>query len=275
MSPNRPRSHILEDSSRNQLRDIFTRLEWVVWELHPDYGEDFFVRIFTNGMATHYSFFVQAKATDNIDQFMHKDRKHLRFPIKLAHIKHWSQFWEPVILTVWDAKSGTTYWEVIQDFLGTKPLEEFQHKRILVDIPVDNVLDEEGLQHIYERTRFRFERFERAREGAYVLKDLLEELNAKVAFDLDSEIVTIEKPSGTMELNFYGKLGNALITRNTEIFTEMFRGVPFKKILFLLVGLGLVIGFIKDKDKVSYEEYPDSNRAVIRFKNEVYKRTKL
>jgi hypothetical protein len=76
MSPNRPRSHILEDSSRNQLRDIFTRLEWVVWELHPDYGEDFFVRIFTNGMATHYSFFVQAKATDNIDQFMHKDRKH-------------------------------------------------------------------------------------------------------------------------------------------------------------------------------------------------------
>ncbi len=218
-------------------------------------------------MATHYSFFVQAKATDNINRFIHKDGKHLRFPIKLAHIQHWSQFWEPVILTVWDAKSDITYWEVIQDYLVTRPLGESQNKSICVDIPIDNVLDEQGLQNIYERTTSRFERFERVSQGAYVLKDVLEELNAKVAYDIGSEMMTIEKPSGMMELIFFGKLGNALITKRPEIFSKMFRGVPLGSLLLLLVCLGILIGVIKDK--VSYEEYPDSNRAVIRFNNEV------
>jgi len=66
--PKRPRSHEIEEFSRGRLRDLFGRLGWVVWDLHPDYGEDLLVRIFTNGAATHYSFFVQAKATDHIDR---------------------------------------------------------------------------------------------------------------------------------------------------------------------------------------------------------------
>lgn len=267
MSPKRPRSHILEDSSRNLLHSTFTQRGWVVWDLHPDYGEDLFVRIFIDGVATHYSFFVQAKATDHIEKYMSKDGEYFNFPIDVEHVKYWSQFWEPVILTVWDAKSDITYWEVIQDFLDTNPLGELKQKRIRVDIPIGNVLDEQGLQNIYERTTSRFERFERVYQGAYVLKDVLEELSTKVVYDIGSEMMTIEKPSGMMELIFFGKLGNALITKRPEIFSKMFRGVPLGSLLLLLVCLGILIGVIKDK--VSYEEYPESNRAVFRFKNEI------
>jgi len=74
--PKRPRSHEIEEFSRGRLRDLFGRLGWVVWDLHPDYGEDLLVRIFTNGAATHYSFFVQAKATDHIDRYQEEEFAH-------------------------------------------------------------------------------------------------------------------------------------------------------------------------------------------------------
>lgn len=77
--PRRARSHKLEELSRIQLRNLFSQLGWVVWDLNPDYGEDLLVRIFTNEMATHYSFFVQAKATDHIDRYMDKEEKYLSF----------------------------------------------------------------------------------------------------------------------------------------------------------------------------------------------------
>jgi hypothetical protein len=114
--PKRPRSHELEDLSRNRLHNIFVSNGCVVEDLHKDYGEDLLVRIFEQGKATPFAFFVQAKATDHIDQYMHKNRRKLSFPIDLEHINHWNQFWEPVILTVWDANSDITYWESVQTF---------------------------------------------------------------------------------------------------------------------------------------------------------------
>jgi hypothetical protein len=81
--PKRPRSHEIEEFSRGRLRDLFGRLGWVVWDLHPDYGEALLVRIFTNGAATPYSFFVQAKATDHINRYMDKEGTCLNFPNRL------------------------------------------------------------------------------------------------------------------------------------------------------------------------------------------------
>ncbi|HYT43020.1 MAG TPA: DUF4365 domain-containing protein [Methylomirabilota bacterium] len=90
--PKRPRSHEIEDISRRRLRDIFGTCGWVVWDLYPDYGEDFLVRIFTDAIAMHYSFFVQAKGTDNIDKYVREDGKYLYFPIDVDHIQHWDKF---------------------------------------------------------------------------------------------------------------------------------------------------------------------------------------
>jgi hypothetical protein len=126
--------------------------------LHPDYGEDLLVRLFAEGNATHYSFFVQAKATDHIDRYIDKTEQYLSFPVDVEHLEHWKRFWEPVILTVWDADSDITYWEIIQDYLEDTDRDS-SRKKIHVKIPMTNVLDNEGLMAIVERTKSRFHRF--------------------------------------------------------------------------------------------------------------------
>jgi len=204
--PKRPRSHKIEDFSRNQLRDIFTKCGWVVWDLHPDYGEDLLVRIFIDNVATHYSFFVQAKSTDHIARYINKDGKHLSFPIDIDHIEHWNHFWEPVILTLWDAQSDITYWESIQDYIDRYKGGKYRKKSLRIDLPMDNILNEEGLKRIVVRTKARFSRFEREREGAQVLINILEEeLKVKIDYDPQHGSVFIEKPEGDVQMIAFGK----------------------------------------------------------------------
>jgi len=223
-------------------------------------------------MATHYSFFVQAKATDNIDKFMRKGEKHLRVPIKLAHIQHWNQFWEPIILTIWDAKSNITYWEIVQDFLEQNSLAKSQSKSIRIAIPTDNILDEEGLRSISERTRLRFNPFERVSKGIQVLVDLLERhFNVKVTYNLGDEIMSLKNSSGGMVSTFFGELGQALIARRFEMFTTLFdNSMPGEKLLLFLLGLAISIGLLRED--IIYEVYPDLDQVVIRSKDVSNKR---
>jgi Domain of unknown function (DUF4365) len=86
MPPKRPRSHELETLSRNRLHNIFTQTGWVVEDLDDDYGEDLLVRIFEDGMATPFSFFVQIKATDHINRYLHANGKSLSFPIDVDYL---------------------------------------------------------------------------------------------------------------------------------------------------------------------------------------------
>jgi hypothetical protein len=189
--PKRPRSHEIEEFSRGRLRDLFGRLGWVVWDLHPDYGEDLLVRIFTDGAATHYSFFVQAKATDHIDRYMDKEGANLNFPIDVDHLKYWEQFWEPVILTVWDSVSDITYWEIVQDYLESNDVN-ISRKRLSISIPKTNILDDIGLKRIQEETISRFQRFELTCEGVYALADLLEKsLNVKVVYEPGDDTIGV------------------------------------------------------------------------------------
>src|SRR4051812_24653587 len=111
--PKRTREHELEALSRHQLHDLFIKAGWTVEDIQHDYGEDLFVRIFNQGHATHWTFFVQAKATDHIERYRSKDGKSLSYPLDRDHLDSWVKFWEPVILTLWDAQSGVTYWAAI------------------------------------------------------------------------------------------------------------------------------------------------------------------
>ncbi len=211
--PKRPRSHELEDLSRNQLRNIFAQRGWVVWDLHPDYGEDLFVRIFSQNTATQYSFFVQAKATDHIEDYIHKDGKHLSYPIKLDHAKYWGKFWEPVIITIWDAKSNTTYWQVVQDFLEEKKLDKTRRKTINIEIPVSNILTKETLATIYRQTRSRYKRFEVVSEGTQALVNILKE-RFGVVVDYqhpEDQLWTVENSEGQVDILMFGDLAEVII----------------------------------------------------------------
>lgn len=208
--PNRPRSHELEDVSRNRLHGAFEYKGWTVEDLAKDYGEDLLVRIFDSGSATPYSFFVQAKATDNLDRYLDKTGGQLRFPLDTDHLKHWKQFWEPVILTLWDSQSDITYWECVQNALekekgGSRTLLRPKSARLM--IPRENVLDDRGLRRIDGITRTRYKRLCREEEGAKVLISLLKkELGMEIEYWPQSGLLTIKLPGKKMKTIIFGKL---------------------------------------------------------------------
>jgi hypothetical protein len=152
--PKRPHSHKLEDQSRNSLFGAFVSRGWTVENLTKDYGEDLLVRIFSSG-ATPLSFFVQAKATDNIAKYRNMAGTFYLYPAKSTHLKHWERFWQPVIITLWDSKTDTTYWESVQTFCETLPKKKISRKgpkSTKIRIPTDNILNEEGLLRVEART---------------------------------------------------------------------------------------------------------------------------
>jgi hypothetical protein len=209
--PLRPPSHILEDKSRDRLHTIFTNMGWVVEDLNRDYGEDLLIRIFDHGSTTPLSFFVQAKATDHIDRYLSKSGKSIRFPIDTDHIKHWNKFWEPVILTLWDAKADVTYWESIQTFLEEHDKIGLKKNTVNIEIPTDNVLNEEGIKRIVVRTRSRFSRFERERDGAQVLIDLLEDmLNVKIEYEPQFGTLFITNSDGSVKFIAFGRCAETI-----------------------------------------------------------------
>src|SRR5712664_1933706 len=196
----RPRSHQIEDLSRDRVRSAFNSLGWTVEDLRKDYGEDLLVRIFEAGVATPLMFFTQCKGTDSVENYISRGKRNLLFPVKMRHIEHWDRFWEPVILSVWDSKTDRTYWECIQSYLsshyGKVALAKANEtKADTLRIPVENVLDGDGLTRIKSITRIRFERFEVERTGAQVLVKLLEEqLNLKIEYNPRAGILITEAP---------------------------------------------------------------------------------
>jgi hypothetical protein len=235
--PKRPRSHELEDQSRNRLHELFTNRGWTIEDLAKDYGEDLFIRIFAGGAATPLSFFVQAKATDNIAKYMNKTRTTLLYPIACDHLRHWERFWEPVILTLWDSKSGVTYWECIQtvcESLTGKPKSERFSKTLRVHIPADNTLDNEGLARIEARTRTRFEHFARERVGARELMRVLEEeFGLKLEYDPQYGVLFfpqgkfVKDPKGLMRAYLFGRAAeeySRLAKRSGLTYEQIFHG---------------------------------------------------
>jgi len=87
--PKRPRPHILEDISLNRLHEAFVHEGWTVENLTKDYGEDLLVRIFERGVTTPFSFFVQAKATDDVDKLRSKKTARISYRVESGYVLHW------------------------------------------------------------------------------------------------------------------------------------------------------------------------------------------
>jgi len=211
----RPRSHVLEDLARARLLDTFADVGWTVEVLAEDYGEDFLVRIFDDGKATPWSFFVQSKAATNVSRYLIGDGRYISYPVKSSHLAHWAEFWEPVFLTLWDADADVMYWEYIQEHLeymrprrGNKPT-----KTARIRIPIDQVLSPDALKLIRVLTKARFERYQQQRAGAERLLEILqEEWGVKVEYGAESEVVMLPKgrfvpdPSGDTTVVVFGKV---------------------------------------------------------------------
>jgi hypothetical protein len=198
--PKRPRTHKLADQAINRLHAQFEQCGWTVEDLSKDYGEDLFVRIFENELATPYSFFVQAKATDNIAKHLRSEADVFGFPIETGHLRHWIRFSEPVFLTLYDSSSDRTFWVCVQSAVGPTGVSDktYKKKSLSIAVPCRNLLDSDGLLRMRGITKLRFERNDRERRGAELLIDILEErFNFKVdQYDPDNDFVQIDTDLG-------------------------------------------------------------------------------
>lgn len=212
----RPRSHQIEDLSRDHVRHAFNTVGWTVEDLRKDYGEDLLVRIFEAGVATPLMFFVQCKGTDSVKNYVSGGKKEILFPVKRRHLEHWDRFWEPVVLSVWDSKTDQTYWECVQSYLssyeGAIALGKANDaKAETLRIPVGNVLNGDGLARIKSIATIRFERFELEKNGAQVLVKLLEEkLNLKIDYNPRAGILILKAPGELSTVHAFGKAEETL-----------------------------------------------------------------
>jgi Domain of unknown function (DUF4365) len=213
--PTRTRSHRLEDQSRARERTIFADRGWTVEDLREDYGEDLLVRIFLNDTPTPYWFFVQTKSTDHIERYLAKKHDKISYPIRTAHLEHWSRFWEPVFLVLWNAKGKCFYWECIQTAIEASSFPQIsKQKTVSIAIPTANTLNEEGIRRIVARTKKRFNRFASEKEGTERLLGLLRsKLNLKIMYIPQGGILIIPegrfvpKKDGTGTIVFFGRRG--------------------------------------------------------------------
>lgn len=214
MPPRRPRTHQIGDLAVNRLCDFFLAAGWTAENLDQDYGEDIFVRIFENEEATPYSFFVQSKSTDNLSRYTTADRQYARYPFESSRLRYWNDFWEPVIITLWDPKADTIYWEVAQS-PEVSPNLDSENSSIL--IPFSNVLNEANIARLKGIAVARHDRFHREQVGAQVLVEYLEEMmGVKIDYNPQLGILIVENPKDGMTIQVFGPMAER-IDRHAKI----------------------------------------------------------
>jgi Domain of unknown function (DUF4365) len=196
--PQRPRPHELKDEAHVNLHSIFSKVAWTLQELVNDYGEDFLVRIFENGVTTPWHFFVQSKATDHIAKWLSKDGALIRVRVDVDHVRHWQQLWQPVVLTVFDSRTETTYWQIVQSLLVDVNRESGQRvpKTIALPVPTANRLDAAGLRRLRNLAKQWFQCFDSQRVGAKVLVERVRQ-QWGVTLTYDPEGGCLMLPKGT------------------------------------------------------------------------------
>ena len=92
-----------------------------------------------------------------------------------------------------------------------------------VIIPLQNELDDEGITRIYARTKSRFERFEREKNGAKELIDILDKsIGIKLEYDPQAGMVImpegkfVREPEGGHTLFFFGKMAARMLDMQTK-----------------------------------------------------------
>ena len=104
----RPRSHILEDESKLELKKQLPQ-EWLVTENSHDYGIDLQVEIFTNdGKTTGDVFWIQLKATDS-----KKEEDHYKFRLSKDKLFQLASYSIPVFIFRYSSYSKKIYYQSV------------------------------------------------------------------------------------------------------------------------------------------------------------------
>lgn len=202
----RPRSHVLEARSRDRVRAVFHEFGFVVDDLHEDYGEDMLVRVFRDGRATPYSFYVQVKAQERSSVG--------RVPsvrVSRRHAEHWARLTSPVLLVLWTAADDVLIWESVRHALRAYRGDKTS-RTMSLRLPPENRLDGDGIRRIANIARESHDMLAREREGGRVLCSALEE-HSKMRireYSPRDEVLILNPPSGGALVYFFGNLAQVI-----------------------------------------------------------------
>jgi Domain of unknown function (DUF4365) len=221
--PKRPASHVLEDRARKRLTDVLDERGWLWERIARDYGEDLLVRIVDDGHVTPLFFFIQSKACSRVDELLIRGGRYISVSVSADHVRTWNEFWQPVLLTVWDKVLDRTYWECVQtavtiDSYRKKPATSVNTTRVW--IPSVNILNATSLARIQTRTESRFIRYQRECEGAEILKRALrDQLGMEIDYDPKYGLLSVPRgtftphPSGENVIHPFGRFLRELETK--------------------------------------------------------------
>jgi hypothetical protein len=158
----RTREHVLADLSANFVEKQALLCGFAVERMRFDYGIDLMVRTFNRrGEVENGELFFQLKATDRIGRIGGGNAVSCR--IERAHLRHWLNEWDPVVLALYDARADGAYWLFVQGYF--EGLAGFDlgrcGERVSVAIPRTNVLDRRAMRDLARLKRERAARFQR------------------------------------------------------------------------------------------------------------------
>lgn len=103
--PRRPRSHSIEEISRNQLRQNLPE-DWICLDINPDYGVDNLIEICEEEQMRGNSFSIQLKATDR--DF--STRNYLTVTMNTRTINYLMHRAELVMIVLYSSIENESYW---------------------------------------------------------------------------------------------------------------------------------------------------------------------
>lgn len=171
-----------EEISRNQFKQLISKMGWMTSDIKPDIGEDILIRICRDGIPTGVSFQVQLKSVENIERKLLKDYKTISYRFETDSLQHWDVQLIPVYIVIWDITKNTGWHILVKDVikaLNNKSQNWSSQETIAVHIPINNQTNENGLNFIQS--------FLIKELGPIILKDKELVINIQLSFPQDEE----------------------------------------------------------------------------------------
>lgn len=130
--PRRPRAHILETESRNNLRQNIPN-EWVIQNIENDYGIDNLVETVENEELNGNFFSIQLKGTDNAFE----GRNFVSVRMKTATIRYLMNRVELIMIVIFISPENESYWIWLRDAIGGI---DYRNQTFTINIPRGNRL---------------------------------------------------------------------------------------------------------------------------------------
>ncbi|GEP41282.1 DUF4365 domain-containing protein [Brevifollis gellanilyticus] len=207
---NRVAAHISEDISRAKAHEFFSRLGWVANDLHRDYGEDMMVSVFRDGFATPTHFFVQLKATQDINRLYRAKRNGFAVSLDCGLVTKWLSSSVATMLLLYDQENDLFYWDYVQYVMRTGAPKS--QKTVSVTIKRDRLLTSDSASEMAGYAEHRLQGYQRVvRAGEELRRILFEDYGIASDLDLDSEIIRLPcgrfdpESSGDSQLYFFGE----------------------------------------------------------------------